>query len=259
MSGVALKYEHNLAVITLDNPKKLNALSAEQYHLLASHLREIAERPDIKFTVLIGTGRFFSAGIELKKEAQAEGSKQTMAPRLQAAQGLSHIIEVTEAFYTHPKVLITALNGPVVGLSAALVAHSDFIYAMPHVYLLAPFTALGVAAEGGATAIFIQRLGFAKAQEALLMSKRISSEELVRSGFVNEVFDTGNDADRFLARVLEEISSRFKGLRIGSVLQNKALIRRQFAQLIESQTVAETLAVVGTVTQAIQKQSKEKL
>lgn len=36
-------------------------------------------------------------------------------------------IAVTKAFATHPKVLIAALNGPVIGLSAALIAHCDLI------------------------------------------------------------------------------------------------------------------------------------
>lgn len=36
-------------------------------------------------------------------------------------------IEITKAFYEHPKILVGALNGPAVGLSAALVAACDFI------------------------------------------------------------------------------------------------------------------------------------
>lgn len=36
-------------------------------------------------------------------------------------------IDATKAFITHPKILIAALNGPVIGLSAALVAHCDLI------------------------------------------------------------------------------------------------------------------------------------
>ena len=90
-------------------------------------------------------------------------------------------LDVTQAFYTHPKILITALNGPVIGLSAALISLSDFIYATPSTFLLTPFTSLGLVAEGVSSYSLVQRLGISKANEALIMSKRVSCEELERS------------------------------------------------------------------------------
>jgi len=51
---------------------------------------------------------------------------------------VSNNLNITQAFYTHPKILITALNGPAVGLSAALIVFSDFIYCVPHAFLLTP-------------------------------------------------------------------------------------------------------------------------
>jgi peroxisomal 3,2-trans-enoyl-CoA isomerase len=153
---------------------------------------------------------------------------------------VSNNFEITHAFYTHPKILITALNGPVVGLSAAVIAYSDFIYAAPHTYLLTPFSSLGLVAEGGASKAFVERLGISKANEALLMSKRITCEELVQTGFVNKVFDVspGEDA-KFLEMVLAEIDDRLgPHLVPSSLLKIKRLIRKpdmkeQSAQLVE--------------------------
>lgn len=50
-----------IAILTLNLPKKLNALTQAHYYRLATLLREIAERDDITITVLTGKGRFFSA------------------------------------------------------------------------------------------------------------------------------------------------------------------------------------------------------
>jgi Delta3-Delta2-enoyl-CoA isomerase len=171
--------------------------------------------------------------------------------REQTTRELSHIFDVSEAFYSHPKILVVALNGPVVGLSAALVAHADFIYAMPHVYLLAPFSSLGIPAEGGASVVFAQRMGVARAHEALLMSRRITCEQLLRSGFLNEVFDTGGDRDEFVARVLHEIDTHL-GPQINktALLQNKALLRRDRNPLIAAQTFTETLGVIDNISAA---------
>lgn len=49
------------AVITLNNPKKSNALTQSLYYRLASLLREVDENPDVYVSVLIGEGAFFSA------------------------------------------------------------------------------------------------------------------------------------------------------------------------------------------------------
>lgn len=151
-------------------------------------------------------------------------------------------LEITHAFYTHPKILITALNGPVVGLTAALIALSDFIYAAPHAFLLTPFTSLGLVAEGGASVAFVQRLGIAKANEALLMSKRIMADDLLAVGFINKIIDVGdkdNDA-KFLKEVLAEVDNRLGDhLNSESLLKMKALIRRPERESLDRQSVAE--------------------
>jgi peroxisomal 3,2-trans-enoyl-CoA isomerase len=145
------------------------------------------------------------------------------------------------AFYTHPKILVTALNGPAVGLSAALIAFSDFIYAAPHAYILTPFSSLGLVAEGNASFAFVKRLGISKANEALIMSKRISIEELVQTGFVNKVFDVGaKDSPRFLEEVLKEVDDRLGDHLNGeSLVKIKALIRKPDLDTLDRQGVEE--------------------
>lgn len=153
-------------------------------------------------------------------------------------------LDLTRAFYTHPKILVVALNGPVVGLSAALIAFADFIYAAPHAFLLTPFSSLGLVAEGGASVAFVERLGISKANEALIMSKKITCDELVATGFVNKVITPPSgrqdDSEGFLALVLAEVEERLgPHLVQSSLLKIKALIRRPGRDLLDRQNVAE--------------------
>ena len=59
--SVQLTYHGRIALITLNQPKKLNALSQDLYYQLACHMREVATRDDIFITILTGKGRYFSA------------------------------------------------------------------------------------------------------------------------------------------------------------------------------------------------------
>lgn len=159
----------------------------------------------------------------------------------------------TQAFYAHPKILITALNGPAVGLSAALTAHSDFIYATPHTYLLTPFSSLGLVAEGNASYALVQRLGISKANEALIMSKKITCAELVQTGFVNKVFEVkpGED-EKFLELVLQEVHERLGDHLVSdSMTRIKALIRRPERSVQDAQGVAEVLGGLARFTNGI--------
>ncbi len=154
-------------------------------------------------------------------------------------------MNITHAFYTHPKILVVGLNGPVVGLSAALSAFADFIYAAPHAFLLTPFSSLGLVAEGGASRALVQRLGIAKANEALIMSKRIPAEELAAAGFVNKVFEglAKGDDDKFRALVLREIDDRLGDHLVGdSLVGIKELIRKPERDAMDAQGSREVFA-----------------
>ena len=153
-------------------------------------------------------------------------------------------LNIAQAFYSHPKILVAALNGPVIGLTAALVAFADFIYCAPHTFLLTPFSSLGLVAEGAASRGLVQRLGISKANEALIMSKRVTSEELLATGFVNKIFDCkkGED-DKFNQLVLQEVNDRLGEHLIGDSLTGiKKLIRKPENDILDKQNITEVFA-----------------
>jgi hypothetical protein len=59
--GIQVSYQGKIAIITLNQPMKLNALNQDQYYRLATAMHEVAARDDIYITVLTGNGRYFSA------------------------------------------------------------------------------------------------------------------------------------------------------------------------------------------------------
>lgn len=59
--AITLTTEGKIAIITLNLPQKLNALTQDLYYRLSCLLREVAARNDIYITILTGKGRYFSA------------------------------------------------------------------------------------------------------------------------------------------------------------------------------------------------------
>ncbi|KAI1085633.1 ClpP/crotonase [Whalleya microplaca] len=258
---IKVAYSGRIATITIDNDKKLNALTQDGYYAISKALREIALRKDIFITVLTGKGRYFSAGADvtlgrrMKQQAESDVYQQWLRTFV------SNNLNVTQAFYTHPQILVAALNGPAVGLSAALVAFADFVYAAPHTFLLTPFSSLGLVAEGGASRALVQRLGISKANEALIQSKRISCAELVQTGFVNKVFESAvGDSDGFLSQVMAEIDERMGDHLIGDSLTGiKALIRKPDRDILDKQNVAEVFAGLDRFVKGIPQEEFEKI
>jgi peroxisomal 3,2-trans-enoyl-CoA isomerase len=243
--AVTIRKQGRLAIITLNRPKALNAMNQDYYYRISCLLREIANDPNITVTILTGTGRFFSAGADVKTTRPgADPSNPDAARRDILKSFVANNLDTTRSFYTHPKVLVGALNGPAVGLSAALLGFCDFVYATPHTYLLTPFSSLGLVAEGGASAGLVQRMGIAKATETLLTSRKIPCDDLVKCGFVNKVFSgkDQNDSDGFLAQVIEEVNDKLgEHLNQDSIIKIKELIRRPLLEGLEAQGVREVM------------------
>lgn len=123
-TGINVTYAAPLAVITINIPERLNALTTELYRELGGHLRDIAEKDDVTVTVITGVGRFFSAGADFQAMPTGEYESER---ELWMSRFVQNNLDMTKAFYEHPKILVVALNGPAIGLSAAFVGHADFV------------------------------------------------------------------------------------------------------------------------------------
>lgn len=213
------------AIITFNTPAKKNAMDVVLYKRLSSLLQKVDKLDEVKITVLTGKGDFFSAGADVKA---ARTSFDDDEARINSLKRLTEgNMDLGRAFYQHSKVLVAALNGPAIGLSAGLLGHVDFIYAVDDAYLLTPFSAISLVCEGGASETFPRRMGLAKANEALLMGRRLSVQELQACGFVNHIFPKQKD-DEFRKTVLAYLDQQFKGVDLEAVLISKQLIKATY-------------------------------
>jgi len=109
------------------------------------------------------------------------------------------------------------------GIAAAYLGNFDFIYAAPGAWLSTPFSFLGITSEGVASSMFLERMGPAKAKEALIFGKKLTAQDLLACGFVNKIFDC--KSEDFSNVVRAYVQSELKDLDPEAILATKGLIQ----------------------------------
>lgn len=98
-----------IQVVTLNRPAKLNAFTIEMIHALEEFLAVVDVDDRVKVIVLTGTGKAFSAGIDLSYDATAGKSQPTRDLRDPGGT-------LALAMYNSTKTIIVAYNGLAVGI-----------------------------------------------------------------------------------------------------------------------------------------------
>ena len=223
------KIEHRVggpfSIITFVDEKTLNSMDGNDYLYLAHLLVETDKNPDVSFTVLQSRGRFFSSGANFSSIAtqQKVKSENGELPKW-ASMFMSRNAYVTNAFVTHSKPLICCLNGPAIGLSAALVMLCDIVYSMnDKVYLQLPFAKIGLVTEGCISITLPLKLGYSRAQQILFFNKPVTYDLL--EGTVSLKNYDMSDWKEFNEATLQDLKQDLKGLNLASIIGMKSLIK----------------------------------
>ncbi|KAH9475997.1 3,2-trans-enoyl-CoA isomerase [Psilocybe cubensis] len=220
-STITVDISDRIATITLNRPASLNAITTDDYDAFANALREIDKNEDVLITVWQATGKWFCAGTDVKRSGNNPADSIGSVRKALKNNVVSTTTDCGKALYSHSKILVAALNGPVM----AFLGYFDFIYALPSVWLAVPFTFLGIVAEGGASVSFVNRMGVAVANEVLIWGKKKTADELLACGFLNKIFPN-QSAESFHAEVRKLLLDELSGLDPTALLVMRSLIRR---------------------------------
>ena len=208
---VLYEVEAGVAVITLNRPEKLNALTAAMLSELNRLLEQAEQDAAVRAVVITGAGRGFSAGQDLTEMRAREESGQA---------GIS--AEYMEQTY-HPlirrirrmeKPVIGAINGVAAGAGASLALACDLRVASEKASFIQSFVNVGLVPDSGST-FFLPRLaGFARALELAFTGRRLPADEAERIGVVNRVVphDQLMEATMELARQLAQGPTKVIGM-----------------------------------------------
>ncbi|TFK29895.1 ClpP/crotonase [Coprinopsis marcescibilis] len=219
-STISVHIADKVAILTLDRPQTLNALTPSDYDKLSNSLREIDSRDDVLVTILQGNGQWFCSGTDVRSKKPTDDVKTGNLRETFRTSVTSTTIDVGQALYSHSKILVAALNGPVM----AFIGYFDFIYALPGVWLSCPFTFIGIVAEGGASVTFVNRMGVGMAKEVLIWGKKKNSQQLLDAGFINQIYPA-QSTEEFHSAVRRDVLADLDGLDPTALLKMKSLIQ----------------------------------
>ena len=184
-----LEQDAGVAILTLNRPKKRNALSQGLRTEIVDRLTDLDNDESVQCVILTGTGPVFCAGFD-----RSEFDGDAMARVFAESQ------EYHRRVYTFPKPLIAAINGPALGGGCDLAALCDVRVATESASFGQPQVRFGAAA---AYALMREILPEGAAREMCLTGRTYSAQEALRLGLVTGVYEP----DALMQKALEIASA----------------------------------------------------
>ncbi|HEY3724417.1 MAG TPA: enoyl-CoA hydratase-related protein [Acidimicrobiia bacterium] len=193
------KPQPRTAVVTLNRPDRLNAMSIDLVIELDEALRRVGEDNEVSVVVLTGSGRGFCSGLDLKDYGIIPNLDGLTVGRI-AQRSMRYYSRLILTMRAMPQPILAAINGVAYGGGMCLSLAADLRIAGES----AEFNATGIvngltSTELGASWLLPRLVGAAHSSDMLLTGRKIGSEEALRMGLVSRVIPD----DRLLPEVLE--------------------------------------------------------
>jgi enoyl-CoA hydratase len=183
----------NVHIVSINRPEALNAVTEEVHHAFATIWRVLRADDDVRAVVTTGVGKAFSAGGDMVMFGRLIEDEVARAFQIQEARTV--FLEVID----FPKPLVSAVNGPAVGLGCSIALLSDLLVMGESSYLADPHVAVGLTAGDGGAAMLPLLIGMMKAKEYVLLGDRITAPIAEKLNLVTKVVADDAVLDEALA------------------------------------------------------------
>lgn len=239
---IILERKENIATLTLNRPKRLNAMNERMIEELESAMIEVNQDRDVRVLVLTGAGRAFCSGADVGDMAKAAaGDAMDVRGWTQKAHNI--ILNITDL----EKPVIAKVNGVAVGIGCSLALSADMIIASDNAQFSLIFSQIGLIPDGGSSFHLPRLVGLSKAKELIFTARKIDANEAERIGLINKVIKAeklDSEVDK-LAKQLAEGPTVAFGL--AKKIMNKGL-NMNLSSVLEYEASGQALA--GTTEDA---------
>lgn len=230
-AGIQFEKKDHIAVVTINRPEAMNALTRDMLLGLDAAFDEFNQDPDLWVAVLTGAGdRAFSAGMDLKEAI----------PLLTSGDQLGYEDPTKRQFCDVFKPIVAAVNGFCIAGGLEMLQGTDLRIAAEHATFGLGEVRWGIIPAGGSHVRLPRQIPWAVAMELLLTGEPIDAQRAYEIGLVNRVVPRGEAlaaavelAEKICkngplaVRTAKEIAVRALGQEAGFVLE-KSLAARVF-------------------------------
>jgi 2-(1,2-epoxy-1,2-dihydrophenyl)acetyl-CoA isomerase len=182
MSMVVSERRGSIAILTLNNPERYNALGGSLLNDLSAALDQVLGEPRARAVLLTGAGKGFCSGAQFGGDTFGAG--EGIAERMRGS-----INPVIEKIRSLPIPVVVAVNGAAAGAGVGIALAGDIVIAARSVRFILSFVRLGAALDGG-TSLFLQRsIGVARARALALLGEPLAAETAAEWGLIWKAVD----------------------------------------------------------------------
>ena len=224
-----MESDGEIALIRLNRPDRMNAVSLPLYRELTEVLASLAEKAEEaekaekaeevspRVLILTGAGRAFCVGADLKLHGDAPPDPAWRQEYVAAAQ------EAARRLQRFPTPTIAAVNGHAIGAGLELALSCDFVVVSDGAKLRFPEMSLGTFVGGGVTYTLSRRVGVARARELVLLCPMFGGQEAVGMGLATRCVPAG-----LVLAEAQEIARRLASMAPVSMAHATRLLRESF-------------------------------
>ena len=177
--SIGYQVDDGLAMVTLDRPEKMNALTVEMREALGTAFETAGRDPLVRAVLLRSSGKAFCASGDVSKMGHftPASGRELLKLAHRMVRNLANI----------EKPVVAATRGAVAGIGWSMALACDAVIASETSRFTQVFRHVGLVPDGGAVYFLTQHLGPLRAKELVYSGRRIDAQEALSLGLVTRV------------------------------------------------------------------------
>lgn len=193
------KPRDQISIITLNRPRRLNAMSAELITDICEAFDRVAADNETRVAILTGAGRAFCSGLDLEDHGLVPGIDGLTLPRI-AWRSIEHFGQVVLHMRAMPQPIIAAINGAAYGGGLCLSLGADIRICEESTVFNATGIVNGLTStELGASYLLPRLVGASHAFDMMLTGRTVDAAEAERMGLVSRIVPDGESVNTALS------------------------------------------------------------
>ncbi|KAF9543700.1 EnoyL-CoA hydratase [Mortierella hygrophila] len=238
-----------VATITLNRPKRGNALSGPMVNQFVDILNKAIDDPTVRIIVVTGNGKYFCTGMDL-------------TPQDDDTTSATDPVAVTQSMFStlsrSPKPTIARVNGPALGGGVGIVFSCNFRVVQSSAYFSMPEVHRGLI-PALISEVIVPQLGAFRSKQYMLSGERVSAQEGYRVGFVTSVAEDEASLDKKVQDYIDLLAQSGPGAmrdvkllvdnvdgRGGDAKVVPAYVREAFGKMITSEEAAHGIGAFAS-------------